>query len=261
MEAESSQLSAAYPILEFDPSRQAIIEPARIIKPIDAPEHCVICFFDETLAKIYRERRANVIATRNWEDGPHSVYEIDVDGKRLAIVHPGIGAPMAAASLEQAIALGCRKFVACGGAGVLDKEIAVGHILVPATAVRDEGTSYHYLPPAREVSASAEGIAAIEGVLRAEQIDYLVSKTWTTDAPYRETPAKIRRRKAEGCLTVEMEAAAFFAVAQFRGVTFAQMLYGGDDVSGSAWDNRQWQTRGAIRERLFWLAARACLTL
>ena len=144
------------------------------------------------------------------------IREIDVDGKRLAVLHPGIGAPMAAASLEQAIALGCRKFVACGGAGVLDKEIAVGHILVPATAVRDEGTSYHYLAPAREVSASAEGIAAIERALRAEQVEYVVSKTWTTDAPYRETPAKIRRRKAEGCLTVEMEAAAFFAVAQFE---------------------------------------------
>ena len=251
----------AYPILEFDPSCEAIIEPARIIKPVDAPEHCVICFFDEALAKVYADRQSKVISSRKWEDGPHLVYEITLEGKRLAVLHPGIGGPMAAASLEQAIALGCRKFIACGGAGVLDKEIAVGHILVPAAAVRDEGTSYHYLAPAREVSASPEGVAAIERVLRAEQVEYLVSKTWTTDAPYRETPAKIRRRKAEGCLTVEMEAAAFFAVAQFRGVTFAQMLYGGDDVSGSAWDNRQWQTRGAIRERLFWLAARACLTI
>jgi uridine phosphorylase len=168
---------------------------------------------------------------------------------------------MSAALLEQMIALGCRKFIGCGGAGVLDKDIAVGHILVPASAVRDEGTSYYYLPPAREVKASPEGIAAIERVLRDQRVDYIVSKTWTTDAPYRETPAKIQRRKAEGCLTVEMEAAAFFAVAQFRRVTFAQMLYGGDDVSGSTWDSRQWQTRKSIRERIFWLAAHACLTL
>ena len=127
--------------------------------------------------------------------------------------------------------------------------------------MRDEGTSYHYLPPAREVQASPEGIAAIERVLRAERIEYIVSKTWTTDAVYRETPAKIQQRKAEGCLTVEMEAAAFFAVAQFRQVTFAQILYGGDDVSGSVWDSREWQTRESIRERIFWLAAQACLTL
>jgi hypothetical protein len=58
-----------------------------------------------------------------------------------------------------------------------------------------------------------------------------------------------------------MEAAAFFAVAQFRGVLFAQMLYGGDDVSGNEWDSRHWQSRASIREKLFWLAAEACLVL
>jgi purine-nucleoside phosphorylase len=62
-------------------------------------------------------------------------------------------------------------------------------------------------------------------------------------------------------LAVEMEAAAFFAVAQFRGVLFAQMLYGDDDVSGNEWDSRRWQSRASIREKLFWLAAEACLAL
>jgi uridine phosphorylase len=261
METEPTSPRELYPILEFDPSRQALIEPARTIKPIEAPERCVICFFQETLAKVFRERSAKTIATLKWEDGPHLLHEIEVDGKRLAVLHPGVGAPMASALLEEAIALGCCKFIACGGAGVLDKDIVVGRILVPAAAVRDEGTSYHYLPPARQVNASPDGVAAIERVLQAEQIDYLVSKTWTTDAPYRETSAKIKMRKAEGCLTVEMEAAAFFAVAQFRGVTFAQMLYGGDDVSGSEWNSRKWQSRAAIRERIFWLAAQACLAL
>jgi uridine phosphorylase len=261
METKPSPPLEAYPILEFDPSLEAVIEPSRVRKPIDAPQHCIICFFQEALAKVCRERQARVIATLRWEDAPHPLHEIDVDGKRLAVLHPGVGAPIAAGLLEEVIALGCRKFVACGGAGVLDKDIAVGHILVPASAVRDEGTSYHYLAPAREVKASPEGIAAIERVLRAQQIDYVVSKTWTTDAPYRETPAKIQQRKMEGCLTVEMEAAAFFAVAQFRRVTFAQMLYGGDDVSGSTWDSRRWQTRESIRERIFWLAVQACLTL
>jgi uridine phosphorylase len=65
---------------------------------------------------------------------------------------------------------------------VLDADIAVGHIIVPAAAVRDEGTSYHYLPPARKVGASPEAIAAIEKVLQAHNCAYIVSKTWTTDA-------------------------------------------------------------------------------
>jgi purine-nucleoside phosphorylase len=88
-----------------------------------------------------------------------------------------------------------------------------------------------------------------------------VGKTWTTDAPYRETPNKIATRKNEGCLTVEMEAASLIAVAQFRGVLLGQVLYGGDDLSGNEWDNRGWQSRRQVRENLFWLAAEACLKL
>jgi uridine phosphorylase len=159
------------------------------------------------------------------------------------------------------IAHGCRKFVACGGAGVLDRDIDAGHIIVPTSAVRDEGASYHYMPPSREVEASAEGVAAIERVLKERGRPYTVGKTWTTDAFYRETPDKVALRRSEGCITVEMEAAAFFAVARFRGVTFAQMLYGGDDVSGEEWDHREWHTRRSVREDLLWLAAEACLLL
>ena len=74
--------------------------------------------------------------------------------------------------------------------------------------------------------------------LEAHHVPYVPGKTWTTDALYRETRGKVERRVAEGCLTVEMEAAAFFAVAAFRGVTFGQLLYAGDDLSGDAWDQR-----------------------
>jgi uridine phosphorylase len=250
-----------YPILEFDPAREAIIEPSRLVKPMDVPEHCVVCFFSEVVDALVRERAAQLIFEDRWEDGPHRFYEIEHDGQRLAFFHPGVGAPVAAGMLEGAIALGCSKFIACGGAGVLNREIAVGHVVVPETAVRDEGASYHYLAPGREVRASPAGVVAIEATLKRHNVPYLVAKTWTTDAPYRETPEKVRLRRAEGCLTVEMEAAAFFAVAQFRGVVFAQMLYGGDDVSGDEWDDRDWVNRRSIRERLFWLAAEACLAL
>ena len=100
------------------------------------------------------------------------------------------------------------------------------------TSVRDEGTSYHYLPASREVAPSADAIEAMVSTLDAHGIPHVLGKTWTTDGIYRETLDKVRRRVAEGCLTVEMEAAAFFAVARFRGVSFGQMLYAGDDLSG-----------------------------
>ena len=117
------------------------------------------------------------------------------------------------------------------------------------------------MPPTREVHASGEAVQAIERVLERHRIPYVLGRTWTNDAIYRETPGKIARRRDEGCLTVEMEAAAFFAVARYHGVHFAQILYGGDDVSGDDWDARGWEQRFSTREKLFWLAAEAVLEL
>jgi len=249
-----------YPILEYDDAPEAIIEPSRVIQPINISEYCVLCFFQEVIGQICREEHC--IHHLSSEIGRNPVYEIEAHGRRLAVVHPGVGAPLAAGFLEELIALGCRKFIACGGSGVLSPEITVGHVVIPTSAVRDEGTSYHYLPAGREAYASQEGVRALDAVLNKHHIPYVVGKTWTIDALYRETRAKMARRKAEGCITVEMEAAAFFAVAQFRGVTFAQILYGGDDISGDEWDNRDWiGGQASTREKLFWLAAEACLSL
>lgn len=250
-----------FPILEFDSTPEAFIEPSKIIRARDLPEHCVISFFKEVIDKVIVEHNARVVVENRWEDGPHSIYEISYRGQRLAFFHPGVGAPIAAGLLEEAIAFGCRKFIACGGCGVLELEIAVGHLIVVSGAVRDEGVSYHYLPPGREVSADKHAVHALVKELDERGLPYRLGKTWTTDAPYRETVKKISRRKEEGCLVVEMESAALIAVAQFRGAIFGQALYGGDDLSGTEWDQREWQSRREIRESLFWLCADACLTL
>jgi len=244
-----------FPILEYDPSPRAIIEPAEIIDRIDAPEACVLCFFLEVIEKVARERDAKVIMKRPWEDGDHLVYEIEHQGKRLAFAQPGVGAPPAAATLEELHAAGCQRFIACGGAGVLDKADKVGKLFVPNEAIRDEGTSYHYLQPSRTVEADPVVIEAIVDGLKRKGLAHEVCRTWTIDSPFRETIAKAAMRKAEGCKTVEMETAAFLAVARFRGIPFGQILYGGDAVVAEGWDKRAWQDRKEIRERLFWLAA------
>ena len=250
-----------YPILEFDSTPEALIEPSKIIRARDLPEHCVICFFKEVLDKVITEYNAKIAVENKWEDGLHCIYDISYHGRRLAFFHPGVGGPIAAGLFEEAIAFGCRKFIACGGCGVLEKDIAVGHLVVVSSAVRDEGVSYHYLPPGREVTANGEAVTALVRTLDTHGVPYRVGKTWTTDAPYRETVKKITDRRAEGCLTVEMESASLIAVAQFRNAVFGQALYGGDDLSGVEWDNRQWTSRSDVRENLFWLCAEACLTL
>jgi len=250
-----------YPILEFDSTREALIEPSKIYRPLEMPEHCVICFFRDVIDKVVVNHSARILVNNRWEDGPHPIYEIMHKGKRLAIYHPAVGAAQSASLLEEAIAFGCRKFIACGGCGVLEKDIAAGHLIVISNAIRDEGVSYHYLPPGREIAANELGITALTKTMDDKGIPYRVGKTWTTDAPYRETPNKIMKRREEGCLVVEMEAAGMMAVAQFRNVTFGQALYGGDDLSGTEWDNRDWQSRADVRENLFWLCADACLAL
>ncbi len=250
-----------YPILEFDENKEAIIEPKRVLNPIDMPEHCVLAILKEVIDKLFENKDAKPIHQIPSELGPLPIYEIKVNDKRLAVTHPGLGAPFVAAMLEELIALGCKKFIACGGAGVLQKDISTGMVVVVNSAIRDEGTSYHYLPPSREVRANTKVIEVIETVLQKHKVKHLVGKSWTTDGYYRETKDKIALRKSEGCLTVEMEASALLAVSQFRKVEFGQILYAGDDISGEEWDQRYCDERTSHREKLFWLAVESCLLL
>ena len=249
------------PLLEFDGDAEAVIEPARVIRRQDVPEACVLCFFGDVIESLRRSHRLRIAGMFASEAETVPLFSLDVGDATVGLFHSPLGAPAAAGFLEELIAAGCRRFVACGGAGVLRSDIAVGHIIVPDAAVRDEGMSYHYLPPSRKVVADEASVVALIRVLERRHIPYLRGTTWTTDACYRETRAAVERHRAEGCLTVEMEAAAFMAVAQFRGVPFAQLLYGGDDLSGVTWDDRSWVSRSSVREQLVWLSAEAALEL
>jgi uridine phosphorylase len=252
-----------FPILEFDPSPNAIIEPSMGVPPAlqSGPERCVMTFFKDVLLDLEERGLLTVKHTLRWEVGPNPIYELEWEGQRLLVVHPGVGAPLSAGYLEEMIAMGARKIIACGGAGVLDREIVLGHAVILTAAVRDEGTSYHYLPPGREVGSDPAATEALVGACQRRAVPYLLGKSWTTDAPYRETAARRERRWQEGCSVVDMEAAAFFAVAQFRGVQFGQVVYGGDLVVPEGWDERGWTRRHAERELLFWLSVDAVLAL
>ena len=94
----------------------------------------------------------------------------------------------------------------------------------------------------------------MESVLGRSGVPFATGTTWSTDAVYRETREKVLLRRAEGCITVEMEAAALLAVARFRGVVLGQLLYAGDSLAGDSWDHRDWVHAHDAREALFWLA-------
>lgn len=189
------------------------------------------------------------------------IYETQYNGKHIAIVQGFLGAAGSAGLLEELIAMGFKKFIVCGAAGVLQNGIQVGHIIVPYSAVRDEGVSYHYVEPSREIECNKHALDVVEKTLKGEKIPYITAKTWTTDAFYRETEDKIALRVAEGCVIVEMEAAALFAVSKFCNVMLGQILYGGDDLSGVEWDSRRWNSREEIRRSLVELSFKTCLQL
>jgi uridine phosphorylase len=219
-----------------------------------------MCFFPEVLAELAQSGDLTPVGHFSAELGGNDLYRMDLGGSHIAVFHPGVGAPLAALHLEKAIASGVRAVVACGGAGAVAPGLALGHVVVVSAAIRDEGTSYHYLPPGRIIDGDASAIATAVQVLRERSIPHAVGMTWTTDAPFRETKERVRRRREEGCLTVEMESAALLAIARFRDIRFTQYLYAGDDVSGDRWAHRNW-TRHRVRRELFDLATAAALRL
>ncbi|MGO8874845.1 MAG: nucleoside phosphorylase [Acidimicrobiales bacterium] len=254
------------PLSEFDPDRRAMIEPSshfglgRSEQP-PMPAVGVACFFGDVVERVAAERQARHVTYLSAEHGKHDVWELEHAGRPLAFFQPGLGAPLSVAFLEEAIEGGCRTIVACGGCGALAADLALGHVVVVSSALRDEGTSFHYLAPSRTVEADPAVVARLEAFLEDRGVPHATGMTWTTDAFYRETRAKVARRRQEGCITVEMEASALIAVARFRAIRFGQLLYAGDSLAGEDWDHRGWVKAHDVREQLFWLAADAAVEL
>ena len=93
-----------YPILEFDASPDALIEPSRVLSPINIPRHCVLCFFQDVITGLREQGLLRVVHTLGSEMGPNPVYALDVGGRPLALMQPGIGAPLAGGFTDELIA-------------------------------------------------------------------------------------------------------------------------------------------------------------
>lgn len=157
------------------------------------------------------------------------------EGRRFSALASPIGAPMAVMLLEQLIALGARRFLYLGFCGALAPTLGIGALFIPRQAIREEGTSYHYLPGGVEPEAAPSVVALLQAEaqrrgLRAEQ-----GRLWTTDAPYRETAGKIAGFRAAGVQAVDMEVAALLSVAAYRGCEVAALLVVSDECYHPTW--------------------------
>lgn len=254
-------LEEEYPILEFDPDKDAMIRPYNLIKKIDIPAKCVITFFKEELEKIIEDNPSKIIEYLKFDSFKLPIYEVIYNDSKIALVQAMVGAPAAARQIEDLTAMGCNKFIVCGDCGVLDKDILAGNLILPIVAIRDEGTSYHYIKPSKEIEMNREVLNILESILIKNNIQYVKTKTWTTDAFYRETKTKIKKRKNEGCLVVEMEASSYMAVAQFNNVKLGQILYASDNLDSEIWDRRKENNKIVNREFILNVAIECCLKL
>lgn len=148
----------------------------------------------------------------------------------------GGGAPIVAELAEEFVAMGIDRSIVMTWGGALQKDLEPGDIVVCESAIRDEGTSQHYLPPGKTIDASPELVERLASAIRGRGADCSVGTTWTTDAPYRETREEVQKYQEEGVMTVEMESAALFAIGQVRGIQTAAAVVILDSLANLKWE-------------------------
>jgi len=154
----------------------------------------------------------------------------------FSVTGPFVGAPYAVILLETLIAWGVRKIIFLGWCGAVSKKVKIGDIVLPTSAVIDEGTSAHYGQLDTGVSRTSSSLVSmIRQVLNKNQIEFHAGTIWTTDAVYRETRHLVEAHQQDGILAVEMELSALYSVAKFRRVALAGILVVSDELSSLDW--------------------------
>lgn len=248
-----------FPILEYSTEEKGVLDPkeAYDYKDGNFPELCFMPFFSEVFEDYLKKYGDEVIGGYNSEMCDFPVVKINYKGKELCMMQAPVGSAGAASFSHYLYANGVEEIIACGGCGVLDR-IPSGDVIVPAKALRGEGASYQYLPPSRTVELSENTVKKIKNTLEKLNVPYIECTTWTTDGLFRETKEMIEYRRTEGCKTVEMECAAFAAVAEFLGKDFGQLLYSGDILVGEGeYDDRKWYDNMSAREKIAHIAIEA----
>ena len=224
---------------EFDSNKKAVINPSDVHKKIEnMPRVAIACFSHILFDKIVSGGKCIKIAQIHNTGAYKDVYEIEYKNHKFALFMIGVGAPLAVGDIEDMHALGVEKFIVFGNCGVLDPDIEDCSVIIPNKALRDEGTSFHYMEPSRSIDLNKKYVLEFKKILDDLGYIYTEGVTWTTDAFYRETRDKVNKRKNEGAIVVEMEASALQAVCDFRGCELFIFFYAGDNLGGENWDIR-----------------------
>ncbi|HWM82530.1 MAG TPA: nucleoside phosphorylase [Pseudolabrys sp.] len=200
----------------FQPA--ALLREARRQKGLATVEVPPVCILDPDGDIVRRLRQSG--RSRPFEHWPCYHTQLDaftLCNRTVGIVGSAVGAPFAVLVAEELFASGCKLLVSLTSAGQIDAAGPPPYFVVIDRALRDEGTSYHYMPPSDYSEADRDLVAAAEHAAKACRQQVIVGASWTTDAPFRETADAIERARRKGILAVEMEAAALYAFARRAG--------------------------------------------
>ena len=195
---------------------ESLLREARRQKGAEAVAVPRVCLLDPD-GDIVRQLRADGRARRHggWVCYHTDMWVFDLDGYEVGVVGCAVGASFAVLVAEEMFASGCELLISVTSSGQIVAQGAPPYFILIDRAWRDEGTSYHYLPPADWSDAPEATLARLDGAFDDGPL-VLVGASWTTDAPFRETEPAITAARARGILAVEMEAAALYAFARAR---------------------------------------------
>lgn len=228
------------PILEFDTDATAVIMPTHEKLDLNLPKKAVFAFLGDHIDEYARIHNAIQVgkflsATKNYP-----IYVVKHKGEDVCLCQAPVGSAPAAQLMDWLIGYGVREIITGGCCGALTG-FEENVFLVPYKALRDEGTSYHYMKPSRFVDINTTAMKAIEKTVVEHGLEYREVITWTTDGFYRETKDKVAYRKQEGCEVVEMECAALAACASFRDAVWGCILFTADTLADvENYNERNW---------------------
>ena len=214
----------------FDRSGDAIITPGSLFgEKKDLCGLAVATFSREIYAAVLMRYPNEVIGETRCVNRVKPIHLVTADGLKFVFYLSEVGSMASSTDvIEINWKTGAEKFILFGSAGALDRQLTTGRYILPTAAYRDEGMSYHYAPPADYIPIRNADFLA--GLFERNGLPYVKGKVWTTDAFYMETREQLRRRKAEGCIAVDMELAGVQAVCDYYGFELYDFLVTGDIV-------------------------------
>ena len=225
-------------IHSYDPHTQPVFGPEHLYPDAGDMLDILIVTFSKTvrdhaLAHYTCEQEALLPGL----NGDNPIYRLTGEERRVGFIMSPITAAHCGMTVEEAARVtGARHFVLFGSCGALDAELTEGRLIVPTHSYRDEGYSYHYAPPEDYIAVKNAPLVAAQ--LEALGIPHVLGHAWTTDAIFRETRGHVDKRRAEGCIAVDMECAGLQAMCDWRGYQYYTFFYTGDLLDAPSWEQR-----------------------